>query len=246
MEIACFYHVPMLSMEKEMLKQWNEQMEWWDEFCSFLHRKPALVEAVMKISLRADLRPTVKYNALMMIYQYVKISKETENLVLLTLVCIRIQVKRVEAFTIAPKSIIDIVHHRQKSNANLTEKDINELEMKILETLNFEINFVSVFEFVELYAACFWNLASERLNLESKIFMKAAEQVCDVLYLSASYLVKQKNPKLLSGAIIACASEVKCGKKLAALNFWISHVTGEDDDVIQKHTKELFKLLQED
>lgn len=142
---------------------------------------------------------------------------------MLTLVCIRIQVKRVEAFTIAPKSILDIVRHRQKSAANLTEKDVNDLEIHILETLNFEINFVSVFEFVELYSACFWNLASERLNLESKIFMKTAEQVCDVLYLSASYLMKQKDPKLLSCAIIACASEVKCGKKLAALNCWCKY-----------------------
>ena len=138
--------------------------------------------------------------------------------------------------------LITKIMQNKKCKYPLTVPDVNDIEVRILETLNYEFSFESIYSFIEMYTACFWTMASERLDLESEVFVKSAVGLCDLLHMSPSFLVKYKNPKLLACAVIACASEIKCGRKLAALHSWCKY---EDEIIMCTSINEKCLTLQE-
>jgi len=72
MDIAFFYNVPLIEMEKLAKERWNVQMEYWEEFGEFLSKNTVCIELIIKVSRNANLSPIIKHSAILMIYHVLK------------------------------------------------------------------------------------------------------------------------------------------------------------------------------
>jgi len=138
---------------------------------------------------------------------------------LISLVCLSIQCKRFECFVLKLESMVNLINFLSKQT-QVTKDDFLNCELSLLENLNYEFCYCTIFEFIEMHSACFWTLISKRLNMEVSEFKKAIDRVVDVLLFHPKHYCQQRDPILLSSSIIVCSSLIVTGRNIPSLLAW--------------------------
>lgn len=97
--------------------------------------------------------------------------------------------------------------------------------MDIFKNLKYDINICTLFDYIELYLACFWTVVPKLLEVKVKELKHLCEDVTDLVY-SNSAVLTMFNVKVLSCCIIAAASAIATGfpDRSGALVVWCKFV----------------------
>jgi hypothetical protein len=83
-------------------------------------------------------------------------------------------------------------------------------ELEVLTVVSFDLQATSVFDFVELYLAHFWNVML-KIGFPSDDLYDMCEMCVDLLYCNPEYFATD-DVRLLACGIIGCASALTTGK----------------------------------
>ncbi|KAL9650678.1 hypothetical protein ABK040_001734 [Willaertia magna] len=225
MEIASFNNVPLRDLEFFLMEKWNLQMQKLKGFGKFVNEHKKYLEVAFTLVKQLSLHPSVKYSSVYLMFKYLKLCEEevVEDKLFLMLTCLRIECKRYQTFSIDGDSIVHFIKAIAPTKI-ISKKDLKKYEMQVLNGLNFEINVTVIYDFIEVYLACFWTLISKRLDIEGMRFVSIIEMVCDYFAYDGDLIDSEKNPKLLACAIIYCASLIINKKASNALQYWLGNI----------------------
>ncbi|EFC47994.1 predicted protein [Naegleria gruberi] len=137
--------------------------------------------------------------------------------------CINVQSKRFGEEGIALESILNTTNkYRRKHNLNeLTEESVREYEVQILEIIEYEINTISLFDFVELLTGCVYDLSCPQvIPFVKEKFIAMASKLYDYLLFKPGFLSLQRDPCLFASTLIFLSSKIITSKRNEALLSW--------------------------
>eukprot|EP01080_Neovahlkampfia_damariscottae_P000861 gene861-9110_t len=112
--------------------------------------------------------------------------------------------------------------------------------MRILLSINFELSNVTIFEFLELYLLCFWEI---KYDFQNKL-LENCEMIIDFLYLNQYYLFKEELNLLVCSIIYSASLLItKNQKSSICLLTWLCQISKISEVKIQKLAKILLYYL---
>jgi hypothetical protein len=165
-------------------------------------------------------------------------NSKQEDFPILCLACLQLSCKRYQSFSLNVPSLV------KRLKAISTKEEFFAVEMDIFKTLKYDINVCTLFDYVELYLACFWTMVPKLLEVKVKELLNLCEDVTDLVYSNSSVLT-MFNVKVLSCCIIATASSIATGypDRSGALIVWLSRICKEEEKVIKEGANTLLSKL---
>jgi hypothetical protein len=114
-----------------------------------------------------------------------------------------------------------------------------------LKKIEFNLGDVNIFEFVQLYLNCFWNLYQKKFQSGEKL-IENCERIIDFIYFNNQFFDLELNLLICSIILSSSLLITKDFQSSSCLLTWISHISGIAEFLILKSSYNLlFHIIGE-